>query len=166
MCSGCRQREARIAELLRRVADLEATVRDLQARLGPNASNSSLPPSANPRDAPRPVAKQKPGQRPGAQPGHPAQLRQLLPAERVSRTEVLVPTHCAGCRAERPAVAGPHDPLPVRFQSIDRPDGAAVVVEYQGHARPCVGGGAVTHAVIPAAVRARAIGPGLSGTLA
>ena len=165
ICSGCRQRDAIIAELLRRVADLEATVRDLQARLGQNASNSSVPPSANPLGAPKPVAKKRTGRRPGGQPGHPPRLRQLLPAERVTRTQVFVPPHCAGCRAALPAAAGPHDPPPVRFQTIDLPDVTAVVVEYQGHARTCGACGAVTHAAIPAAIRAHAIGPGLSGTL-
>jgi len=69
ICSGCRQRDAINAELLRRVADLEAAVRDLQARLGQNSSNSSLPPSA------KPLAKKKSGRRPGGPPGHPACLR-------------------------------------------------------------------------------------------
>jgi hypothetical protein len=33
-CLGCRERDARIAALERRVAELEALVRDLMARLG------------------------------------------------------------------------------------------------------------------------------------
>jgi transposase len=164
ICPGCRQRDGIIAELLRRVTELETTVRDLQARLGQNSSNSSLPPSANPPGAPKPVAK-KTGRRPGGQPGHPARLRHLLPAERVRRTEVFRPTHCGRCQAGLPGAAGPHDPPPVRFQTIDLPDIAAVVVEYQGHARTCAACGAVTHAAIPAAVRAHAILPRLSATL-
>ena len=47
-CAGCRERDARIAELEQRVAELETLVRDLTARLGINSSNSSVPPSANP----------------------------------------------------------------------------------------------------------------------
>ena len=42
------------------IAALEAQVRDLTARLGNNASNSSLPPSANPLGAPKPVVKPEP----------------------------------------------------------------------------------------------------------
>src|SRR5437588_714710 len=49
-CPGCRQRDERIATLERRVAELEATVRDLTGRLGTNATNSGTPPSANPPD--------------------------------------------------------------------------------------------------------------------
>jgi hypothetical protein len=55
-CPGCLERDERIATLERRVAERGATVRDLQARLGTNASNSSVPPSANPPGAPKPVA--------------------------------------------------------------------------------------------------------------
>src|SRR5437588_735272 len=57
VCPGCRQRDGEIADLKRRVAELEALVRELTARLGANATNSSTPPSANPPQAPKPVAK-------------------------------------------------------------------------------------------------------------
>ena len=49
----------------RRVAELEAIVRDLQAQLGRHAANSSLPPSANPPSAPKPVVKEPTGRAPG-----------------------------------------------------------------------------------------------------
>ena len=70
-CPGCLERDERIAALERRVAELEALVRDLTARLGANASNSSIPPSANPPQAPKPVIKKKSKRKPGGQPGHP-----------------------------------------------------------------------------------------------
>ncbi|SRR5579871_2012713 len=78
VCRGCQlrdellaERDTRIAELERRVHDLENTTRDLLGRLGQNATNSSLPPSANPPQAPKPVVKEKTGKKSGAQPGHP-----------------------------------------------------------------------------------------------
>ena len=58
-------------------------MRALEARLGQNASNSSLPPSANPPDAPKPVVKAPTGRQPGGQPGHPPQPRVRLPAAQV-----------------------------------------------------------------------------------
>jgi transposase len=58
------------------VAELEARVPDHLARLGQNASNSSLPPSANPPRAPPPVIKANTGKRRGGQPGDPPHLRQ------------------------------------------------------------------------------------------
>jgi hypothetical protein len=41
VCPGCVERDAVIAALLLRVSELEQRVRDLEARLGQNASNSN-----------------------------------------------------------------------------------------------------------------------------
>ncbi len=92
--------------------ELEALVRDLTARLGANAANSSLPPSANPPEAAKPVVKAPTGQKPGARPGHPAHLKQRLPPARLTRTVLLVPEHCQRCRTPLPAERGPDDPEP------------------------------------------------------
>jgi transposase len=164
-CPGCRERDARIAAWERRVAELEALVRDLLARLGQNASNSSLPPSANPPSAPPPVVKAQTGKRRGGQPGHPPHLRQLLPPERVTRTESFLPAQCERCQAHLPGGAGPDDPPPLRHQVADLPAVRAEVIEYQGHARTCPGCGQVTQAAIPAAYRAHSIGPALAAAL-
>ena len=157
-CPGCCERDARIAELERRVTELEA-------RLGTNSSNSSLPPSANPPHAPKPAPKKKSKRRPGGQPGHPPHLRQLLPPERVKHVVPLVPTRCECCAAALPAQPSPGDPEPTRFQAIELPPVVAEVTEYQGHARTCPGCGHLTRAAIPAEVRAHSVGPRLTGTL-
>src|SRR5436305_1352309 len=68
-CPGCRERDARIAALEQQVAELQATVRELLARLGNNAANSGIPPSANPPGAPKPVVKPPSPRRRGGQPG-------------------------------------------------------------------------------------------------
>jgi len=47
-CSGCRQRDAIIARLQQQLATLTQRVRLLEQQRANNASNSSLPPSANP----------------------------------------------------------------------------------------------------------------------
>src|SRR5271156_506232 len=91
-CPGCRARDARIAELERRIATLEG-------RLGTNSTNSSLPPSANPLGAPKPVVKKKSKRRRGGQPGHPPHLKQLLPPERVNRVVPFVPRECEHCQS-------------------------------------------------------------------
>src|SRR5947209_16102350 len=90
-CAGCRA-------LLQRIAELDARIRDLEARLGQNASNSSLPPSANPPHAPSPVRKKPTGRKPGGQPGHTAHLRARLPAERLTEPTVHYwPDLCESC---------------------------------------------------------------------
>jgi transposase len=157
-CSGCDERDARIAELERRLSELEA-------RLKTNASNSSTPPSANPFDAAAPVKKKKSKRRRGGQPGHPPHLKQLLPPERVTRTEAIVPKACDGCGSALPQASGPSDPEPKRFQVVELPPIVVTVTEYQAHARTCPCCGMVTQATIPAALRAHSVGPRLTATL-
>jgi transposase len=164
-CPGCLERDQRIAALERRVAELEALARDLTARLGTNAANSSTPPSANPLHAPKPVVKKKSRRRPGGQPGHPPHLKQLLPPERVQETVVFVPRRCRKCQARLAAQAGPHDPTPTRHQVVELPPLLARVTEYQGHSRTCPGCGEVTHEPIPRELLTHGTGPRLTAAL-
>ncbi|HET8645889.1 MAG TPA: IS66 family transposase [Vicinamibacteria bacterium] len=165
-CPGCLERDERIAALEARVAELEALVRDLTARLGGNATNSSLPPSANPPGAPRPAAKKPTGNKPGGQPAHPAHLKRRLPADRVNAVVRLVPEWCSGCAGPLPAEAGPADPEPTWHQVAELPPLAAVVTEYQGHYRTCPCCGTLNHAAVPAGLKAHSVGPRLAATLA
>lgn len=158
-CPGCRK-------LQRRVAELEARVRDLQARLGQNATNSSLPPSANPPAAPKPVVKEPTGRKPGAQLGHAPTPRVRLPGEQVHEVVRYVPTACRACQAALPAQAGPHDPDPTWHQAAELPPCTARITEHQGHARHCPHCGTLNHAPIPAAVRAHSLGPRLAAVIA
>jgi transposase len=158
-CQGCRERDARIARLEQRVADLEA-------RLGQNASNSSMPPSANPPQAPPPVRKQPTGRRPGGQPGHTACLRVRLPAERLTEPVVhYLPDMCAVCQDDLPQAPGPDDPEPRWHQVVELPEIAVHVTEYQAHGRTCPNCGEITWAKMPPAIRAHGCGPRLTATL-
>lgn len=140
-------------------------MRELLAKLKTNASNSSTPPSANPLGADKPVQKEKSERQRGGQPGHDAQLKQLLPPERVTRTKVFVPEECSGCQAPLPRQAGPDDPEPKRFQTIELPPVVLDVVEYQAQARVCLCCGKVNRATIPAEIREHSIGPRLTAVL-
>ena len=172
-CQGCRELAARNAALERRVAELEALVRQQQAqiaelleRLNRNASNSSLPPSANPPQAPKPVVKAKSGRRPGGQPGHPPHLKELLPPERVTYTTDYIPSHCQRCHTPLPHEPTGAESPPTRFQVVDLPALTALVHEHQAHARTCPECGHVSRALLPPAVRAHSVGPALTATLA
>ena len=157
-CPGCRERDARVAEL-------ETLVRDLMTRLATNASNSSLPPSANPPGAAKPVVKKKSRRRRGGQPGHPPHLKQLLAPERVGTVVPYLPERCQHCDAPLPVQPGPSDPPPTRFQVIELPPIVSDVTEHQGHARTCCRCGTLTQAAIPRAILAHSIGPRLTATL-
>jgi len=156
-CPGCTQRDVRIAELERRLAELEA-------RLNTNATNSSTPPSANPLHAAKPVRKKKSKRKRGGQPKHPPHLKSLLPPEKVTRTIHFVPAECDNCHAGLPRDPGPDDPEPKRFQTVDLPPFVVDVTEYQAHARTCACG-KVNHATIPAEIRKHSVGPRLTAAL-
>lgn len=158
-CPDCRQ-------LQRRVAELETLVRDLQARLGLNSSNSSMPPSANPPDAPKPVVKQPTGRKPGGQPGHTAQLRQRLPPERLTEPTVFyLPAICAACQDDLPTLPGSDDPEPRWHQVVELPAFPVQVTEHQAHGRTCLNCGHLNWASLPAEVRDHVCGPRLTATL-
>jgi transposase len=162
-CPGCRERDARIAELEQRVSALEA-------RLMTNSSNSSMPPSSDqPGDKPPQgkddsKKKKKKKRSRGGQPGHPPHLKTLFPPEQVTQIVPIMPEVCSGCREPLPCKAGPNDPEPKRHQVAELPPIVIEVTEYQAHGRMC-SCGVVTQAVIPAEIRAHSVGPALTATL-
>src|SRR4051794_23196174 len=108
-CSGCRERDKRIAQLETRAAKSEALakelmkrVKELEAKLGRNSSNSSVPPSANPLAAPKPPAKEPSGRKAGGQPGHAPHTRDRLPPELVTHTKNFIPKTCEKCQHPLP----------------------------------------------------------------
>src|SRR3954451_22282801 len=165
-CKGCRQRDARLVKLEAEVAELRPLVRELQARLGQNSSNSSIPPSANPPQAPPPVRKKPTGRQPGGQPGHDAHLRRRLPAERLSQPVIhYVPGICECCDDDLAYAPGTDDPEPRWHQVVELPEIPVQVTEYQAHARTCSNCGHVNWAKIPGDIRAHVCGPRLTATM-
>src|SRR5262245_1321644 len=164
-CPGCARRDALIEALQKRVDELERLVKDLQQRLGANASNTSLPPSANPPQAPRPVVKRPTGRKTSRQPGHQGHQRRRLPRQRVQHVIALVPTHGEACHKPLAGHPSAADPEPVWHQLAELPRAQAVVTEFQGHARTCGCCGHVTREAIPAEIRAHAFGPRLAAVL-
>jgi transposase len=165
-CQGCRERDARIAHLEQDLAELRAEFREMKARLGQNASNTSIPPSANPPQAPPPVIKKPTGRKPGGQPGHEAQLRKRLPPERLTEPTVhYLPSICEACQDDLPYMPGPDDPEPRWHQVIELPEMPVKVTEYLGHGRTCSTCEHVTWAEIPDEIRAHVFGPRLTATM-
>jgi transposase len=165
-CKGCRERDARLAKLEAEVVELRHSVRELQTRPGPNASNSSIPPSANPPPAPPPVQKQPTGRKPGGQPGHTAHLGVRLPTERLTEPTVYYrPKTCAACAHDLPLASGPDDPEPRWHQVVELPEMPVQVTEYQAQGCTCPHCGEITWAKIPDAIRAHGCGPRLTATL-
>jgi len=165
-CPGCGERDQVIAGLQQRIADLEGRLRGLEEQARRNATNSALPPSANPPQAPKPVVKPRTGRKPGGQPGHPHHPRLRLPPERVRRTVIHRPKACERCHEPLPAEPAPHDPEPTWHQVVELPEVSAFAVEHQGHGRTCPGCGHLTWAAIPADVRQTALGPNLAAAVA
>jgi transposase len=151
-------------QLQQRIAELEASIRDLQERLNQNSSNSSIPPSANPLNAPKPVLKNPTGRKPGGQRGHPGHHRHRIPLERVKSVVPYVPTTCAHCQSPLPVESGPNDPEPTWHQVAEIPELAAEITEHQGHARVC-SCGHLNRGEIPPEIRDHAIGPRLAAVM-
>ena len=78
-------------------------IAELEARLGMNSSNSSVPPSSSPFSKPQSL-REPSGKKPGGQPGHPGRGFKLPHAP--DQTIVLEPDHCAGCGADLDGVVG------------------------------------------------------------
>ena len=164
-CPECARLRALLEAALQRIAVLEAQVRDLQAQLQRNASNSSIPPSANPPNAPKPVAKTPTGRKPGGQPGHRGHHRHRLPQDRVNHVVAYVPTTCSRCQEALPAEPQPGNPEPSWHQVAELPELAAIVTEYQAHARICPRCGQLNRETIPPEVRAHTLGPRLAAVI-
>jgi transposase len=158
--------QAVLVALAQQVVALNARVRELEARLGQDSSNSARPPSSD-----RPGAKRRPptgpsGRRPGGQPGHTAHQRMLVPPERVDAVVDHWPARCAGCGG---ALDGPLDGRGgtdfVPHQVTELPPVRAHVTEHHLYGVRCGACGHTTRAGLPAGVPAGAFGPRLQATV-
>ncbi len=150
-CPRCREFEARLLAL-------ETKLRDLEDKLRP-------PPPKRPLDPTPPAPAKKPtGTKRGAQPGHKPHLKKWLPRERVTTFVPSIPECCAQCDQALSATAGPLDPMPTIHQVAELPKILAEITQHEGHFRTC-SCDHVTHAPVPAEVRADSIGPNLTAAI-
>jgi len=169
-CPGCRERDEIIRELRAsleaRIAELEQRVRELEALLNQNSSNSSRPPSSDPPQAPQRPGKPPTGRKPGGQPGHPGHSRTRLSASRVNEVVHYWPSACERCQTALPQAPQAGDPEPTWHQVAEVPLAPAVVTEHQAHGSHCPDCGHCTWAEIPADIRGHGFGPNLTALVA
>ena len=147
-----------VAELERELLQRRSTIPAVAT-----ASNSSLPPSANPIGAKPPVVKKPTGRRPGGQIGHAGKSRTLLPAQQVNQVIEHRPAICRDCRH---AIAGDAPGEIVgRHQVAELPPVVVVITEHRALACRCGRCGARSRGQIPPDVRASVTGPRLSAAI-
>ncbi len=151
------------AALKKRLAEMEALVRDLRARLKTSSRNSSMPPSSDLHHALRP-RKAPTGRRPGGQPGHRGKTRTPYEPHEVDHLVPVVPPRCGKCRHlfRRGDAVGE----PVHHQVVDIPPMLAEVWDYVLQQMRCPDCGEVTRPGLPEGVPTGLVGPRLQAIYA
>jgi transposase len=147
-------------------AALQERVRELEARLGQNSSNSSRPPSSDLPQAPARPKASPTGRKRGGQPGHRGACRGLLPVEPVDEGVGVVPEQCRHCQQPFPENAARRQGRVWRHQVVELLPLAVRVTEYQMAVRRCAACGKRTRAGLPAGVPRRPFGARLTAVIA
>ena len=157
---SCAELEALVAIQAQRIAELEALVAELRARLGQDSRNSSKPPSSDGLAKPSPKSlRGKSGRKPGRPKGQPGATMQLTdhPDKRLRHRPARC--GCCGKSLKRAAVTAAG-----RRQVIGIPPVKAVTAGQQMLTLPC-GCGHQRKAEAPAGVTAPVrYGPPIMGT--
>jgi transposase len=143
--------QQQIAQLLRRVADLEA-------RLNQHSQNSSKPPSSDPPSAPPRPARVPRGRKPGGQAGHPRHDRPDPEPDQITTTRHHYPSACPTCGDD--LTAHRHDACAIQTQYVwELPIVPPLIAAHHYHTVCCQGCGALASAERPADVPPGAFGP-------
>jgi transposase len=145
---------------------LQEHIRDLEARLGQNSSNSSCPPSTDPPQAPHRQKALATGRKRGGQRGHRGAYRALLPVDQVDEVVAVVPELCRHCREPLPEGAGRYHSRVWQHQVVELLPLAVRVTEYQMAVRRCLSCGKRTRADLPPGVSRRPFGARLTAVVA
>jgi transposase len=147
-------------------AVLQQRIRELEAHLGQDSSNSSRAPSSDPPQAARKRQRMPSGCKRGGQPGHRAAYRALVPVDQVDEIVAVLPERCRHCQWSFPDPAGLTRGRVWRHQVVELLPLAVQVTEYQMVVRRCRACGRRTRGDLPAGVSRRAFGPRLTAVVA
>ena len=143
--------QQQIAQLLARVADLEA-------RLNQHSQNSSKPPSSDPPSAPPRPARVPRGRKPGGQAGHARHERPAPDPDQITSTSHHYPSACPTCGDS--LTAHRHDVCAIQTQYVwDVPLVEPLIAAHHYHTVCCPGCRALVTAERPADVPPGAFGP-------
>jgi transposase len=145
-----------------RINELETKVRDLEARLKLNSTNSSKPPSSDPIGLKRKPPAPPSGRKRGGQRGHRKAHRALVPPEKIRETFHCKPSSCRRCGH---GLSG-EDPRPLIHQVAELPKVEPIVDEYRLHRLACPDCGETTCGTLPTGVSSGGFGPYLQAVLA
>jgi len=140
----------------------EDRVKQLEERVGTNASNSHIPPSANPPGSPRPTVKKPTGRKRGAQSGHRGHCRKLIPSDQADQRIEHRPQVCQHCQSN---LQGQPGTLIGRHQVAELPVRAVRIIEHQSWACRCEKCGTINRGQIPDAVRVSVTGERLGAAI-
>lgn len=141
------------------VVTLQEQVRELEARLAQNSTNSSQPPSS---DGPGVVRERKKptGKKRGGQKNHPGHHRKLLGPERVDEVLVHRAEACGHCGGD---LTGAEEAKPAHVhQVVELPPIRAQVVEHRMVCVRCPKCRKLTRGKLPAEVGGKHFGPRLA----
>ena len=130
----CKNNPEAAADIILMVDKLELRIKELEARLGMNSTNSSKPPSSDNKLSKSPKAKEKSKRKAsrGGQKGHPGKT--LMQRENPDHTEVFRPTFCEQCHSD---LSKTNSDRIIKRQVFDLPLPVIEVTEYQSHSVVC-----------------------------
>jgi transposase len=157
-----RREPERAAEI---ILTLEDKVRELQASLKLNSTNSSKPPSSDGLQKPAPKSlRVKTGRKPGGQPGHRGHTLVLVEEPdhtQIHRLDNCTCGHCGGVSLKDAPVVDYQ-----RRQVVDLPPMRMEVTEHRAEIKRCPISGLIVRAGFPADVKAPAqYGPNFQGLM-
>lgn len=154
-----------VAQHQQQLAELQAQVAELSARLNQHSQNSSKPPSSDPPSAPSRPARVPRGRAKGGQPGHERYERPEPEPDQIDSVQHHHPLTCPACL--EPLLPTLRDACAVRSQYVwEIPLVRPHITAHQYHTVCCPGCGDLVTAQRPADVPPGSFGPQTAATVA